>query len=255
MKELLIKLMDYGLEEREAALYLASLEVGESGMTAIAKKAKIKRSTAYLTFKTLEARGLMGSLKMRDGLHFIATKPELFFAREERRLKDLSSLLPQFKELSVENYSKPNIIFYEGKEGTRIALEGSLKTMNTKLRYIGSFEEVYKMVGDDYDKNHYMPKRVKRGIAIRNLTFDDFTEKSRKWINQDTDSKYLRETRYLPKEYTFGATSLICNDQVIIFGGGKENIVIVIESKEIAFSEQQKFDLIWNLIGQNKQGE
>jgi sugar-specific transcriptional regulator TrmB len=253
MNELLNKLIDYGLGEREAALYLASLELGESGMSAIAKRAGIKRPTAYLTFKTLEARGLMGSLKMRDGLRFIATKPEMFFAREERRLKELSNLLPQFKELATTKIHHPKIMFYEGREGYRVAIEDSLKIPNVTLRYLGSFEEFYKVVGEDYDRDHYMPTRVKNKISIRNLTFDDFTDRSKEWINDEGNPKQLREIRYLSEKYKFKSSSLICNDRVIIFAGNEEKVVVVIESKEIAFSEQQKFDLIWDLVGEQKE--
>ena len=248
MEELLKKLIDYGLSEKEAALYLASLELGESGMSAIAKKAGSKRSTAYLTFKVLEARGLMGSLNMRDGLRFIPTQPEIFFAREERRLKELSNLLPQFKELTVSKPYQPKIIFYEGKEGYRIALENSLKIPNVMIRYIGSFEEVYKVTGEDYDRDHYMPRRVKHNISIRNLTFDNLTPKSKEWINEAGNPKQLREIRHLPMKYNFNTASMICNDKVIVFSGSKEKIAVVIESKEIAFSEKQKFDLIWDLM-------
>ena len=254
MEQLLEKLMDYGLSERESSLYLAGLELGESGMSAIAKRAGIKRPTAYLTFKTLESRGLMGSLKMRNGLRFIATKPEIFFTREERRLKELSNLLPQFKELTQTKIHHPKILFYEGREGYRVATEESLKVPNVMLRYIGSFEKFYSVVGADYDRDHYMPTRMKRNISIRNLTFDDFTDRSKQWINQDTNKKQLRELRYLSKKYNFNSSSLICNDKVIVFAGGEEKVVVVIESKEIAFSEQQKFDLIWDLIGPQKAG-
>ena len=250
MDKLLQKLMEYGLSEREAALYLANLELGESSMSIIAKKAKIKRSTAYLTFKTLETRGLMGSLKMHNGLRFIATKPEIFFLHEERKLKELSILLPQFKDLTTNRPYQPKIFFYEGKEGYKTAVEYSLKTPNTIIRYIGSFEEVYKVVGLDYDHNHYMPRRVKNRISIKNLTFDNLSDQSKKWINKEVNNKELREIRYLPIKYNFNTAFMICDDKVIIFSGSEEKIAAVIESKEIAFSEKQKFDLIWDLVSE-----
>ena len=252
MDELLKKLIDYGLTEREATLYLTSLKSGESGMTILAKRAGIKRSTAYLTFESLESRGLMGSLKTRLGLRFIATKPELFFAREERRLKDLSSLLPQFKNLSIEKLYQPKILFYEGREGYRIALEDALKKPNITLRYLGSIEEFYKVVGEDYDRDHIIPRRVKSNIWVRNLTFDDLSEKSKNWINPKVNLKYLREIRLLPKEFDFKSSFIIYGDRVVIFAGNKEKIVVIIESQEIALSEQRKLDLIWSLIGKQK---
>lgn len=247
MEEILKKLTDYGLSGREASLYLASLELGESGMSAISKRAKIKRSTAYLTFKTLEARGLMGSLKMRDCLHFIATKPEIFFSREERRLKELQNLLPKFKELSTNRPYKTKVVSYEGKEGFKIIAEDSLKTPGAVLRYIGSLKELHQVVGEDYDLKHYLPERIKRNIFMKALFFDDLTGEAKRTIGQENSEKELREVRYLPSKYNHNTSTLIYDDRVIIFGGGKESIVVMIESKEISLSEKQKFDLIWDL--------
>ncbi len=228
---------------------MASLELGESSMSIIAKRAKIKRPTAYLTFKTLESRGLMGSLKMHNGLRFIATKPEIFFLHEERKLKELTNLLPQFKELIISKPYQPKVFFYEGDEGYKTAVEYSLKTPNTIIRYIGSFEEVYKVVGVDYDNKYYMPRRVKNKILIRNLTFNNLLDQS-KIINKEINKEQLREMRFLPVKYNFHTATMICDDLVIIFSGSEEKIAAVIESKEIAFSEKQKFDLIWDLLGE-----
>jgi sugar-specific transcriptional regulator TrmB len=252
MTELLEKLIDYGLSTREASLYLASLELGESGMSALAKRANIKRSTAYLTFKTLEARGLMGSLKMRDSIHFIATKPEMFFSREERRLKELSSLLPEFKELAQTKPYKPKIVSYEGKEAFKVVAEDSLRTPGTTLRYIGSLKELHRVVSEDYDLKHYLPRRVKLGISMKGIFFDDLLDKTKKRVGQENNQQELREVKYLPSKYSHNTSTLIYDDRVIIFGGGKELVVFMIESKEIAFSERQKFDLIWDLVGEKK---
>jgi len=254
MEELLKKLMDYGLGEREASLYLASLELGESGMSAIAKRARIKRSTAYLTFKALAVRGLMGSLKMRDGLHFIATKPEMFFSREERRLKELSNLLPQFKELALTKPYQPKIVLYEGKEAFKVVAEDSLRIPGATLRYIGSLKELHRVVSEEYDLNHYLPRRIRMNIFMKGIFFDNLGDKTKKLVGQENNEKELRAVKYLPAKYNHNTSTLIYDDRVIVFGGGKELVVLMIESKEIAFSEQQKFDLIWDLVGNQDKG-
>ncbi|GEM_PF-6763953 len=74
-------LAGYGLTKKEAGLYLASLALGEATMSALARWAKLKRTSAYLVFKSLEDRGLMGSFKMSTGLRFVATKPEILLAK------------------------------------------------------------------------------------------------------------------------------------------------------------------------------
>ena len=92
-------LTEYGLDEREASLYLAGLEIGESGMASIAKLAGVKRPTAYVTFKSLEKKGLMGSFKVKHGLRFVSTKPEVLVARAKAKVKSLESIIPSINAI------------------------------------------------------------------------------------------------------------------------------------------------------------
>jgi sugar-specific transcriptional regulator TrmB len=242
-EEIIQVLTEYGLEEKEASLYLAGLEMGESGMSAIAKKAGIKRPTAYLIFKTLEKKGLMGSFRMRHGLRFVTTKPEVLITKAKSRIKNLESVLPNINAIIGNSAYKPKMTYYEGREGFLTVIEDCLKKPNITLRHIGSLKETHKVVGEDYDFNYFIPKRVKQNIRMKALYFPDVTQK----IRTRNDASELREMRFLPIKYNNNVSTLIMDDRIIISGGSKELIVVVIESKEIAFSEQQKFDLIWDL--------
>lgn len=243
--EIISVLTEYGLDQREAALYLAGLEMGECGMAPIAKKAGIKRPTAYLTFKALEQRGLMGSFKVKNGLRFVATKPETLVARAKMKARNLEALLPSINAVIGDGSYKPKISYYEGKEGFFTAIEECFKKTNTTLRHIGSLKEVHKVVGEDYDFNYFIPKRIKNHIHMKALYFPDVTQK----ITSRNDEAELREMKFLPIKYNNNTSTLIMDDRIIISGGSKELIIVVIESKEIAFSEKQKFDLIWDLVG------
>lgn len=53
-----------GLNEKEASLYLATLNLGEAPMSRLSKEAGLKRTTAYQIFRGLEKRGIMGSFKI-----------------------------------------------------------------------------------------------------------------------------------------------------------------------------------------------
>jgi len=244
--EIISILTDYGLDEREAALYLAGLEMGECGMAPIAKKAGIKRPTAYLTFKALEKKGLMGSFKMKNGLRFVTTKPEVLVARAKSKVKSLESIIPNINAIIGSASYKPKISYYEGREGFFTAIEECFRKPNVTLRHIGSLKETHKVVGEDYDFNYFIPKRIKNNIFMKALYFPDVTQK----ITVRNDAAELREMRFLPMKYNNNTSTLIMEDRVIISGGSKELIVVVIESKEIAFSEQQNFDLIWDLVGE-----
>ena len=54
---MLKELQDMGLSEKEAKIYLASLEIGRATADQLAKQAKIVRSTTYVQLESLMKKG------------------------------------------------------------------------------------------------------------------------------------------------------------------------------------------------------
>lgn len=236
----------YGLDKKEADLYLSALELGESNMSVLAKKAGIKRSSAYLIFKTLEQKGLMGSFKMKNGLKFVATRPEILLSKAKSQLQELEQIIPQLNSIAKKADYKPKITYYEGIEGYKIITEDSLKERNTVLRHIGSISELHKIIGVKYDLEYYIPTRIKGNNFLRAIyPADSFSSK----IMQTSRPEDLRELRVLPEKYLHNTSTLIYGNKVAITSTQKELFTIMIESEEIAASEKAKFDLIWDLLG------
>jgi sugar-specific transcriptional regulator TrmB len=245
MEEIKTLLKRFDLNEREIALYTSSLSIGEANMTDLAKKAGLKRPTAYLVFKSLESKGLMGSFRMRKGLKFVATKPETLLTKTKNQLEELQSLMPRLKALGQHSEIQPKIYYYEGKEGYLIATEDSLKECDSIIRHIGSLAEIHKVIGVDYDLKHYVPTRLKNNISIKSLYFKSQVPDD---IKERLHSDELREMKYLPEKYLYQASMLIYGNKVAIFSSKKELITVIVESEQIAESERQKFDLIWDLL-------
>lgn len=237
-------LKELGLDEKEVALYLAALSLGETGMSELAKEAGLKRTSAYLVFKSLENRGLMGSFKMKSGLRFVATRPDLLVGKTRKQLEELQLILPELKALEAKSDQKPKIAYYEGREGYLIAAEDSLKIPNTTLRNIGALSEMHKIVGLDYDIKYYIPQRIKKHISFKALYFEPELGNEMRNRNHAVE---LREIRFLPEKYLHKTSMLIYGEKVAIFSTKKELITIIIASKDIAESERKKFDLIWDL--------
>ncbi|MDP2655618.1 MAG: helix-turn-helix domain-containing protein [bacterium] len=238
-----------GLNEKEAALYMAALNLGTSPMSALAKAAKLKRSTAYQIFDALEKRGIVGSFKTRSSLLFGAMSPDILYAMREKELAELASALPQLRALEEKKGSKPKLTYLEGPEGYRMALEDSLKKPNNLMRHIGSLTESHKTLNEKYDLDHYLPNRIKQRIRINCLYFTDI----KKHLREREHGKELREIRYLPEKYWYEGSSLIYDNKVVIVSGVKEMMTVIIESETIAEAERQKFDLLWDLIGSRGQ--
>lgn len=234
-----------GLDKKEAGLYLAALNYGDAPMTKLAKQAGLKRSTAYQIFRSLEKRGIMGSFKMRGGLHFAAMSPELLYSLRKKELSDFAAVLPQLKALETKKGKKPKLSFFEGQEGYRLAIEDSLKKPGNLLRHIGSLAESHNTLGEKYDLDYYVPTRIKQNIHINCLYFPDIQPV----VKDRDDRKELREIRYLPRSFWYKGSTLIYDNKVVILSGVEEAMTVVIESESIAEAEKQKFDLLWELVG------
>lgn len=244
IKEILEKI---GLDKKEVGLYLAALNYGDAPMSKLAKQAGIKRSTAYQIFRGLEKRGIMGSFKMRSGTHFAAMSPELLYSLRKKELGDLAAVLPQLKALETKKGKKPKLSFFEGQEGYRLAIEDSLKKPGNLLRHIGSLTESHNTLGQKYDWEYYIPTRVKNRIEINCLYFPDIEP----LLKKRNDAEEFREVRYLPQKFWYKGSTLIYDNKIIILSGAEEAMTVVIESETIAEAEKQKFDLLWELVGQS----
>ena len=191
MPDIKLTLKDHGLDAKEIELYLSSLALGESGMAELARDAGIKRSTAYLTFKSLEQKGLMGSFRMRKGLRFVATRPEALKARAEKQMHQFEQIIPELKALAHKPDGRPTIIYYEGLDGYMVALEDTLRKPGIILRHIGSLTEMHKMMSLDFDLNYFLPKRLRNKIPLRALYFSDVKDRL-KGLDDAKDRKSTR---------------------------------------------------------------
>lgn len=243
MEDIRQTLKEYGLDDSEVALYLASLKLGEAGMSELSREAQIKRTSAYVIFQALEKKGLMGSFKMKSGLKFVATSPDILISKTEKELSDLKTILPQLNSLTQKKDQRPQITYYEGKEGYLIASEDSLKQPNSTVHHIGSISEIHNVVSEEWDLNYYIPTRLKKRIRFKTLYFKSQMPQS---FLQANHAELLREVKYLPENHLYQTSKLIYGNKVAIFSSKKELVTVIIESADIAHSEIKLFQTIWD---------
>ena len=156
-----------GLSEKEAKVYLATLELGSAAAVAIARKAGINRGTTYLIAENLMLRGLMSSVD-RDGTrHFSSEPPAHLLARIEResltvneRKASLAAALPELEALVKCGLPRPSVRYYEGLQG--------LEAMR-QILYRARHEEVLSAVDLDSLRHH---------ISVENMRAHQRTMKS-----------------------------------------------------------------------------
>lgn len=245
-----------GLTDKEAKVYLASLEIGTNPVSEIGKKSKINRVTTYDILEKLIKKGLVNYIVRRNIKYFSATDPELIATEYRRRAEELYVALPELKKLHGET-SVNKVQYFEGLEGIKRVYADSLTTLglaedgnynaditigDVVILNFANAKEI-RSIWPTYE-NDYTKKRIEKGILLKNIAPDE--EFGR--IIQAQDKDNLSETRLIPKEkFNFTNEIFIYGSKVAVISlKAGEPIAVVIENRDIADSQRTIFNLIWD---------
>lgn len=241
-------LLDAGLTENEAAVYLASLEMGETSVSRLAKKAGVKRTTTYLVLDSLKEKGLINTIKKNKMLAFYAEDPRKIHEILEKRKKNIDKIMPQLLAFTNLIDKKPEIRYFDGTDGIKEVYRDGLRYPGKELT--AWFSEVLLTQFDEkFFYEEYIPARIKKKIWVRAILPDN--EIIRKFIRDD--EPHLRISKLIPQD------KYHISIELNMYGINKVGIVsyheqfgIIIESQQIYDSLKNIFELTWELLPENK---
>lgn len=122
--ELQLILEDVGLSEKEAAVYLACLEIGTGLASAIAKRAGINRCTTYAILEKLTTKGLIiqfieneNKLYQVEDLLKLSKYVELRKNRLEENIKTIRENLFEFEKIQNREFGRlPKVIVMDSSK-------------------------------------------------------------------------------------------------------------------------------------------
>lgn len=227
-----------GLNNKEAAIYLAALELGSSPVSVIAAKAKINRVTTYDVLEKLSKKGLINFIIKAKLKYFNATDPEIVAVNYKKRAKDFEEALPDLKRLGGVTVH-PTVRYYEGIEGIKAIYADTLTSQTEILNYANSHE--IRIHWPTYDED-YVNKRAAKQIHLRGIAPDDEYGKT----VQSHDTQNFREIRLISKDkFNFTNEINIYDNKVAIISFKDELIGMIIESPEIANTQRAIFKMAW----------
>jgi sugar-specific transcriptional regulator TrmB len=237
-----------GLGDKQIRVLNVLLETGPMFASAIARAAKLNRSTTYVILKELQEKGLVSSAKESSAMRYQSIAPELLPGYIERKREELAEskkeveeMLPQIKMLRAKRNVLPKVQFFEGKESVEQAYEDTLENNEEKfLRDITGVDAVFTNLDQKFLK-YYLEKRAQLGIRCVDLAPES------KWAqkSKEDDGKYLRMTKFIPAKFNFDGEVSIYGNKVGLFSYAQENpIALIIEDATIAKMMKQIFDYI-----------
>jgi len=233
-----------GLSDNEVVCYLALLELGKGTVSEISRKGLLNRTTGYDILNRLVSKGLVSISGKEPKQEYMAESPdrlEVYISAElekkQNELNEARSIIPKLK--SIHNVTgRPQIRFYEGKEGLKEVYEDTLSS-SEEIRAYASVDDVHSAL-PGYFPNYYK-RRASKGIPIRAI-FTDNVE-GRELAKHDKEE--LRQSAFIPSDkYSFHPEINIYDNKVMI-ASWREKLGIIIESTEIADAMKKIYELAW----------
>lgn len=245
-KKLITLLENFGLDEKESKVYLACLEFGKASINQISKKSGLKRTTVYHIVEPLLAKGLLSKLEEEKSQKFLAESPEILLAMLKDREKEILGSMPDLLAITnTGNEFKPEVKFYQGKEGLKAVYEDTLRSCEKGDEILNclSVEGSYSILPDYIFR--YMKKRISKGIKMRAIGRDSESIRKRK----ANDKKELRHIKIVPKEQMpVTIEKNIYKDKVALMNFRGFLFGIIVKSPQIANSERAIFNLLWEKL-------
>ncbi|OHB21494.1 MAG: hypothetical protein A2939_03115 [Parcubacteria group bacterium RIFCSPLOWO2_01_FULL_48_18] len=236
---------DLGLSDKEIQAMFVLLQEGSLRVPAVAKKARLNRTTTYGILKSLTERGLVSSADRGGIIEYQSIPPSHiipFIERKRDELQDrkdeIKEILPELKKVREKRDILPRIRFFEGIEGIKQAYEDTLENNKEKklLDFTGT-DAIFKKMDKGWIE-YYVKKRTR--LSIKCIAIAPDTQWSR--VSQKRDGELLRTTKLLPEKYTFDTEIDIYDNNVGIFSFSEDQpIAILIEDEKIAHTLKTLF--------------
>lgn len=236
------------LTNREREVFGALATIGSSTLRELIATTKLKKPTVYRVATDLEHRGLIFSSNEQGTKVYTAQEPKRILRileserRKIRRLEiDIEEALPQLDSFFQGHREKPKIETFQNQEGYETLVSQSLECKEKVIYYLGNFDNIIQVVGTDYDKTYFIPKRLRKETRFLLLT----QQTPLTMHYQRLDQKENRETRFLKKEQYSNASILIFDNTVTFFSESKETLALAITSPSIAHTMKLVFQDLW----------
>lgn len=229
-----------GLNQKEANVYMALLELGTSSVEGIAKKAGTKRPTTYLILDELAKKGLASQVPgARKHLYF-AESPDKIISDLNRKQELVKRFLPDLMAIYNTKKDKPQVQLYSGREGIKQIYSQIFESK--EVWFFGTTKDLAKIYPEglnDYLKKIKDPQFKARDLLTKSKEDLAYAEQANLGPNY--------QIKFLPQNLNFLTDSAIFENKVVFFSFVPESFALVISSKEISTSIKSLYELAWQI--------
>jgi len=238
---MLQELINYGLSDKEANVYLICLKTGQATANRIAEFANLARSTTYDILDRLKTLGLITTCVIDNKIQFIANNPEVLLTSLSEKKQAIENILPSLKDILKKVQDKPSAEVFQGKIAI-IKIFDEILDNSKELKVIGSQGNALEKIG--YHPEKFRLKRLEKKIKIRQILE---VSKESKEIKKDP----FTEVRFLKSLNNSKEGIFIFDEYVYHIIFQYEISAIKIKSKDHAKAMEIMFEELWEKAKNN----
>lgn len=233
------ELQEIGLNEKEAKIYIALLELGKSTAQDISKKSGVNRATTYFILENLMKKGLASAENQEKKQMFLPEDPSQITtiidqqkAELDRKKERLGSLVQQLETINAAKIDKPIVKYYLGKGGImKMARVSFSYKKGVKMHLIYSKDEL-----SSYLTEEESTALLNKGISAK-IDMDELYS-----VNDPGWKPNASNECVLEKEFPLPADIAIYDDRIRI-ASFQDEVGIIIQNKTIAETLRSVFRL------------
>ena len=231
-------LQKQGLNEKEAKVYLALLELGAASAYALAPKAGLKRSIIYVILDDLQQKGLVSVIPRPKKNLYTAENPQKLLNESRQKYELLQRFMPNIEALYNAKKEKPQVLLFEGKQSVAEVYEKILQAKNVNF---------FCTIQDIEANFPAYPSRINKTAMEGKIKFRELLSQNSGDIEYAKKMKHGEnyEHRFLPKGMNLLTDNVLCDGKVIFFSYQPYIFAVQITSKGIYESLLALFDLAW----------
>ena len=241
------ELVNLGLNEKEATIYLTLLSLNKATAYYIALKSGLKKPTTYVILEDLVRKGFVLKIPQERKSFYIAKHPQECVALFQQKINEVKEILPELMAMQKKDQSKVNVSYFEGPEGVKEVYRDTLKHGKEFLAF-GS-ENMLDSLGSEW-MNNFIKERVRNNISVRAIVPQtEYYERNL----LEKDEAELRDMKFIdPKKFPFSIEIDIYGDSKVSLISAKESMAAIIESTEVCKTMKSIFELLWKKLPDNK---
>ena len=241
MSEVIEALKNLGVEDKEAKVYLACLELGNGTIQEVAEKSGVKRTSIYNILEDMKAKKLVSELKRENKISLIPQDPNDLVVRAEEKVKEVRVALPEL--LSIYNLpaNKPKVSYYQGIEGIKKVYQDFLEAKEDVCGY-SDYNKMFEAVDNDW-LLEIPKKRAAAKVKFQCIAKDSKIAREIK----SRDKEQLRETK-LVTGVEFDTEINIYGNKVALISFRRPYVGVIIEDRAIVATMRSSWKLLWDRL-------